>query len=132
MTWKIALIAAAISMLTASAVIAKPPLEPKPAKPRSQCFWTSQVNNFASTDDRIVNLRVGVRDVYQLEMFGPCNDLDWTHKIAVVSRGGSHICSGLDAEIIAPSSIGSQRCPVKSVRKLTEAEIKTLPKGSRP
>jgi hypothetical protein len=132
MIWKNALIAAAVGTLTASTGIAKSPEADKPAKPRSQCFWTDQVNNFASNDNRIVNLRVGVSEVYQLEMFGRCLDVDWTHNIAVVSRGGSHICSGLDAEIIAPSRIGSQRCPVKSVRKLTDAEIKALPKGSRP
>jgi hypothetical protein len=132
MTWKIAMIAAAISTLSASAAIAKSPDEATPAKPRGQCFWTSQVNNFASNDDKIVNLRVGVREVYQLEMFGRCNDIDWTQNIAVVSRGGSQICSGLDATIIAPSPIGPQRCPVKTVRKLTEAEIKALPKRSRP
>lgn len=132
MTWNIALIAATASLLAAGASLAKPPAEPTAAKSRGQCFWTHEIYNFASDDDRIVNLRVGVKDVYQLEMFGRCQDIDWTQNIAVVSRGGSSICTGLDATIIAPSPIGPMRCPVKTVRKLTEAEIKALPKRSRP
>ena len=131
MTWNIALIVAA-SLLTAGAGLAKTPAEPAAAKPRGQCFWTHQIYNFASDDNRIVNLRVGVKDVYQLEMFGRCQDVDWTQKIAVISRGGSSICTGLDAEIIAPTPIGPMRCPVKTVRKLSVDEIKALPKRSRP
>ena len=83
-----------------------------------QCFWSHQVNSFAAQGDRLVNLRVGVKDYFQLELMGPCPDVDWTQKIALVSRGGSTICSGLDAEIVTPSPIGPQKCPVKSVRKL--------------
>ena len=132
MTWKIALTAAALGLLSLGTAAAKTPLEPAAAKPRAQCFRTDRVNNFASSDSRIVNLRVGVRDIYQLEMFGRCNDVDWTQKIAVVSRGSSYICTGLDAEIIAPSPIGPQRCPVKTIRKLTPDEIKALPKRARP
>ena len=132
MTWKLALIAAAASLIAVGTANAKSPIEPDDAKPARQCFWTHQVTNFASSDSRIVNLRVGVKDIYQLEMFGRCNDVDWTQKIAVVSRGGSSICSGLDAEIIAPSTLGPQRCPVRTVRKLTAAEAKALPKRARP
>lgn len=136
MNSKIALAAAAASLLALSAAatpvaVAKSPLEPA-AKPKRECFWSHQVNSFASDDDRIVNVRVGVRDVYQMEMFGPCHDVDWSHEIALVSRGGSSICSGLDAEIVIRSPIGPQRCQVKNIRKLTEAEIKALPKRARP
>lgn len=112
-------------------VFAKSPEEPG-AKPQRQCFWTRQVNNFASNDDRVVNIRVGVRDVYQLEMFGRCHDIDWSNSIAIRSRGSSYICTGLDAEIIAPTSIGPQRCAVRSIRKLSEAEAKALPKRAKP
>ncbi len=123
---------AALSLAASGAAAAKSPLESEAAKPKRQCFWTNQVNSFASSDDRIVNVRVGVKDVYQFEMFGRCNDVDWSNKIALVSRGSSSICSGMDAEIISPSPIGPQRCPVRNVRKLTPEEVKVLPKGARP
>jgi len=132
MTWNITIVVAAASFLAATTGLAKSPAEPAETKARGQCFWTHQVHNFASADDRVVNLRVGVKEVYQLEMFGRCQDVDWSQNIAIVSRGSSSICTGLDATIITPSPIGPMRCPVKTVRKLTEAEIKALPRGSRP
>lgn len=135
MSCKTALSLAIAALLAAGAAApsaaAKSPLEPGEKQPR-QCFWTRQVNSFASTDDRIVNIRVGVKDIYQFEMFGPCHDVEWSSQIALRSRGSSYICSGLDAEIIAPSSIGPQRCPVRNIRKLTPEEVEALPKGSRP
>lgn len=130
---KTALAAAlAVSLMGLAPATAKSPLEGAAAPKKKQCFWTRQVNNFASSDDRIVNVRVGVKDVYQFEMFGRCNDVDWSNRIALVSRGSSYICSGLDAEIITPSPIGPQRCPVRNIRKLTPEEIKALPKRARP
>lgn len=107
--------------------------DPAPAKtPARQCFWTRDVNGFNAVDDRTVNLRVGVKDVYQLELFSRCPDIDWTEQIAIESRGSSWICSGLDAVLIAPSPIGPQRCMVRSVRKLTPEEVEALHKKARP
>ena len=128
MNLKIALpLLAAASLAAAAPVAAKSPLEPAKASARGQCFWTRQVNSFASSDNRVVNVRVGVKDIYQLEMLGRCEDVDWNHSIALVSRGSDYICTGLDAEIISPTSIGPHRCPVKTIRKLTAEEVKALP-----
>lgn len=123
---------AAASLLGLGPAAAKSPDEPA-MKPQNQCFWTHQVSNFASDDNRTVNLRVGRKDVYQFEMFGPCLDVDWSSRIALVSRNGSSsICNGMDADIVTPSTLGPQRCPVRSIRKLTPDEIKALPKRARP
>lgn len=103
----------------------------KPSQPR-QCFWNHQVNSFAAQGDRIVNLRVGVKDYYQLELFAPCPDVEWTQKIALISRGTSTICSGLDAEVVTPTPIGPQKCMVRNVRKLTPTEVAALPRGAKP
>ena len=133
MTAKLSLavaLAGALMLAAAQPAAATTPLEP--GEPKRQCFWANRVNNFASADGRTVNVRVGVKDVYQFEMFGRCHDVDWSHRIALVSRTGSSICSGFDAEIVTPSAIGPQRCPIRNVRKLTPAEIKALPKRARP
>lgn len=103
----------------------------KPAEPR-QCFWTRQADGFAAQDDRTVNVRVGARDVYQFQMMGSCPDIDWNQRIALVSRGGDSICTGLDAEIVTRSPIGPMRCPVSHIRKLTPEEIAALPRKARP
>ena len=132
MTAKIILAAALLSLsATAPPALAKSPLEPA-AKQARQCFWTHQVDNFATNDNKIVNVRVGMKAVYQFEMFGPCHDVDWSDQIALVSRSGSSICTGLDAEIITRSTLGPQRCQVRNIRKLTPVEIAALPKHAKP
>ncbi len=103
------------------------------AKPaRNQCFWTRNVTGFAAADEHTLNVRVNVRDVYQFEMFGRCPDIDWNQRIALVSRSGSSICDGMDAEVITHSPLGPQRCQVRSVKKLTPEEIAALPKRAKP
>jgi hypothetical protein len=138
MMWKIApraiaagLALSALCLSAAAPVAAKSPVEPG-AKSQRQCFWAHQVNGFASNDDRIVNIRVGVNDVYQFEMFSHCQDVDWNNRIALVSRGSNYICEGSDAEIISRTEIGPQRCQVKAIHKLTPEQAKALPKHARP
>jgi len=131
-----------MSALTRSAVAATlllsfasaaPAAEPPPSKtPPRQCFWARDINGFNAVDDRTVNLHVGVKDVYQLDLLSSCPDVDWTEHIAIESRGSSWICSGLDAVLIAPSSIGPHRCMVRSVRKLTPEEVAALRQKKKP
>lgn len=104
---------------------------PKPASAHT-CFWTRDVNNFQAQDDRTVNIRVGAKDVYQLTLFSPAPDIDWAQHIGIESRGSSSICSGLDATIIVPSSIGPQHYPVTTVRKLSPQDVAALPSKARP
>ncbi|HEY0053204.1 MAG TPA: DUF6491 family protein [Caulobacteraceae bacterium] len=103
------------------------------AAPR-QCFFVSQVNGFASDNERVVNLRVGVNDIYRAELFGPCSNVDWSQRIAIRARGGgSSVCSGHDAELIVPATSGRpQTCQLRSIRKLSDAEIAALPGRERP
>ena len=135
MPFKFALAAAAASGLLAAGAttpgFARSPDEPAAETPR-HCFWTRQINSFASNDNRIINIRVGVNDYYQMEMLGRCGEVDWNNSIAIRSRGSSYICTGIDAEVISPTSIGPERCAVKTIRKLTAEEAKALPKHAKP
>jgi hypothetical protein len=106
--------------------------DPAPTKPVRHCFWTRDVSNFSAADDRTVYIRVGVKDIYRLDLFSPCPDVDWTQKLAIESRGGSSICTGLDATLIVPSQIGTQRCMVRTVTRLTPEEVAALPPKSKP
>ncbi len=127
----IALAACAIALFAATTAPALA-AEAKPAPKANQCFWARSANGFAAADDRAVNIRVGVRDVYRFEFMGSCPDIDWTNSLALVSHGSDFICTGMDADIVTPSTIGPQRCPVRSVRKLTPDEIAALDKRARP
>jgi hypothetical protein len=127
-------VAAVAALLTLGVAAATPAFAESPAKPpsKNQCFFTRNADGFAAPDEKTLYVRVGVRDVYQFEMFGTCQDLDWNQRIALVSRAGSSICTGMDADVVTHSPIGPMRCPVRSVKKLTPDEIKALPPKSRP
>mgnify|MGYP001553968084 FL=1 len=126
-------VAALAALLTLGVAAATPAFAESPAKPaKNRGFFTRNADGFAAPDEKTLYVRVGVRDVYQFEMFGTCQDLDWNQRIALVSRSGSSICSGMDADVVTHSPIGPQRCPVRSVRKLTPDEVKALPPKSRP
>lgn len=122
-----------LSLAAASAACAADPKSSPRGNTNRACFYANDVDGFAAQNDRIVNVRVGVNDVYQFELFAPCPDVRWNETLGLQTRGGSNfICSGLDAEIISRTPIGPQRCPVTSIRKLTPQEISALPKGARP
>jgi hypothetical protein len=106
-----------------------------PAKPASQCFWARNVDSFAAPDDHTVYVRVNVRDVYRLDLMISCPDVDWNQRVELRSThgAGGSICNPLDAEIVSHATgIGRQRCPVKTMTKLTPAEVAALPKRAKP
>jgi hypothetical protein len=124
-------------MALASAALALPllagPASAAPNGPAKQCFYSRDVSGFNAVDNDHVYVSTGVKDVYELTLFGGCQDVDWTLRIGLVSHGGNFICEGSDAELLVPSSIaGPQRCPVSQIRKLTPAEVAALPKKARP
>jgi len=98
-----------------------------------QCFYTRNVTSFAAPDEKTLYVRVGVRDVYRFDMFGPCPDIDWNQRVALVSRASSWICNGMDAEVVTHrTGLGPQRCQVQSMRKLTPEEVAALPRRAKP
>ena len=132
-------LAAPAAALSALAISACAPTVADPAGPAAtqasqgrECFFTRNVNGFSAPDDDTLYVRVGVNDVYEMQMFARCPDMDWANRLAIVSRSGSTICRGTDATIISPGPLGEQRCLVRSVRKLSEAEAAALPAGRRP
>lgn len=105
----------------------------KPAAQTRECFYVGTIRGFSAVDDETVNLRVGGRnDIVQIKLFAPSNDLRWTNGVALVSRGGSFICSKLDATLVVPGPAGPQRYPVTSIRRLTPQEVAALPAKQRP
>jgi hypothetical protein len=123
--------AAAASMLAAVAALAEEPAKTDQAQGKS-CFYARNISSWANQDDETVNLRVGVRDYYQLKLLGPCPNINWNQSIGVEHRGSSWICDKLDATIIAPGPSGPRRCPAISVHKLTPEEVAALPRNAKP
>ena len=78
----------------------------------------------AAIDDDTVRVHVGANQDYELELFGPCQDVDWAERIAIRATGGSNwICRDIDAELIVPSAIGPSQCQVSGLRKVSDAEL---------
>lgn len=119
--------------LAAGAILGLGGAGPAPdAKPARSCFWTQEANGFTVADDHTVYLRVGLKDVYRLDLFGSCPDARWEQSIALESRPGSSICSPMDATLITNGPTGPQRCPVSKLTKLTPEEAAALPKKHKP
>jgi hypothetical protein len=97
-----------------------------------QCFLPQQVNGFHAPNDETVYVTVGARRIFRLQTVGTCPHSDWSQRIGIRSRGGaSWICQGLDADLIVPSPIGVQRCPVTNVHQLSEEEVRQYRESRR-
>ncbi len=101
-------------------------------KPQRSCFWSRDVSSWSAADERTVYIRVGVKDIYRLDLLGTCPDIDWNWKMGLSSHGSSSICSPLDADIVSRGPLGPQRCPVKTITKLTPEQAAALPPKQRP
>ena len=89
-----------------------------------ECFLASEVDGFTDATDKSLVLSVSPRRYYRAETFGTCRDIDLREVIAIKSTGGSPwICSDLDAQLIVPSQIGPQRCFVRNLQRLSQAEV---------
>jgi hypothetical protein len=89
-----------------------------------ECFYLSQVNGYSHVKGSRDRIRVstGPNDRYEFEVFGPCPYLGDTEAMGFDQAGGGTICSGIDVDLIVPTPIGPQRCPVRMIRKLAPDE----------
>ena len=135
-SWSLPIKAAAIALVVAagaSAQTADKPVKPSSTDNGRSCFRNDDVSSWADVDKTTLNLRVGVRDYYQLKLAGPCGDIDWDLRIALRSRGPStFICSGFDVDVIAAGPFGPQTCLATSLRRMTAEEVKALPAAQQP
>lgn len=89
-----------------------------------QCFFLSQIDGYTHVKGSRDRIRVstGPKDMYEFQVFGPCPFLNDAEKMGFDQAGGGTICSGLDVDLIVPTTIGPQRCPVRMIRKLDPNE----------
>jgi hypothetical protein len=126
---------AALALASALAAVASPIAQAEPehrAAPQS-CFYASNIENYAVANDRLVYLRVGVADVYRLDLMTDCPELTFRQNIAITHTGASDlVCSPIDLTIRFRQIAARRVCPVGDMRKLTAAEVAALPKHDRP
>ena len=117
-----------LALATLSGCAQQPAAPAAAASGARDCFSARSVNGFTARDDDTVDVQVGARRYYRLELAGVCPNVNWATGVALVSRGGtSFICQGLDADLVVPNpGLGPQRCLVSSVRRLSDAEVQAL------
>ena len=123
-----ALILLSIGVATLAACAQQAASAPAAASSGRECFNARNISSFKAQGDNAVDIQVGVRRYYRMDLAGVCPNVNWANRVVVVTRSGSSwICEGFDAEIVVPDpGLGPQRCVVSSVRRLTDAEARAL------
>ena len=100
---------------------------PSAAASGRQCFNATTIHGYETLPGGLVLMRAGGNRTFALHTLGDCPDLNWSRSLALRTRGGSSwICEGIDAELIVPSPIGAQYCPVQDVRRISREEARAL------
>ncbi len=102
----------------------------------NQCFYVNQLEGWRAANDKTIYIRVGVRDIYSLDMASSCPDLTIPNAHLITkTRGSDMFCSPVDWDLSVseqgPGAIPSP-CIVRNMRKLSPAEAAALPKNLRP
>lgn len=92
----------------------------EPGEDGRDCFFLSQVSGFTDAGNDRINVSVGPKRTYEFKTFGSCPQLDFAQAIGFDQKGPGTICRGMDVDLIVPTSIGPQRCPVSMIRRLPE------------
>jgi len=111
--------AVALALSGCAAPEASSPADASLAETR-ECFFLSQVSGFTSAGRDKINVSVGPKRTYEFKTFGSCPEIDYAQAIAFDQNGPGTICRGMDVDLIVPTSIGPQRCPVSMIRRLPE------------
>jgi hypothetical protein len=99
----------------------------------TDCFLQRSVNGFSAADDRTVYIRVGVKEIWRLDLMTSCTGLTFRNGFGLQgSPTGPWICHPLDATVIIRNTGITQRCPVTAIHHLTPDEAAALPKKLRP
>ena len=91
-----------------------------------QCFNGKMVTGVNRSGETTLFVQTRTGAIYELAVPKGCPDLDSARKVTLSADGGSTVCAGQDAEMIANTAAGSRRCYVSSVRQLPAAEVGAL------
>jgi len=106
-----------------------------PSTSTKACFQVKRIDGFAVAGRNLINISAGSNDVYQMRFITECWTLDQAKTISVQPRNGvtNFICTGSDAEVVTQApGLRPQHCVANGLRKLSPAEIASLPPGQRP
>jgi hypothetical protein len=97
-----------------------------------QCFYMNNIQNSRAADDHTVYLRVGVDQIYRIDMQYSCNDLQNSKLIVRSVSGSGQICKAVDIDLKVGDQGFRSACVARSITKLTPDEAAVLPRKIRP
>jgi hypothetical protein len=119
--------------LAASTAFAAEPGKAKPKKPET-CFSMRDWNGWTAPDEKTLFIKVGMRDVWRIDLSYSCPTLTspGVHLVTEV-RGSDRICHPLDLDLsVADLENFRTTCLIKSIRQLSPEEAKAIPKKFQP
>jgi len=122
------LVAAGLLGLSAAPVAAESP------HPARDCFFSNQWEGWRSPSPNVIYIRVGIHDVYRLDLSAGSSQLQSPdmHLVNQV-RGSNTICSALDLDLSIADSHGfSEPLFVRTMTKLSPEEVAAIPRQYRP
>ena len=106
------------------------------ARSANSCFLVSDWRGWKSPSPTVIYLRVGVSDVYRLDLAGGSYQLRApnVHLINRVRGGSAWVCHPLDLDLAVADDHGQLREPliVTSITKLSSEEAKAIPAKFQP
>ena len=101
-----------------------PPSYAAAAGGERRCFMSDDVTGFRDRPQGVVDVIVSRRQVYRLDLYGPCPGIESATGVTVLTRRGkSWVCEGADVDVILPrAAFAPQLCPAHSLRLLSERE----------
>jgi hypothetical protein len=101
------------------------------------CFYTSQVRNFRTERNQKIYVRVRNDEVYELNTFGACVDLDSAINVGLGPRysgGSDRVCVSDQVNVIVahPTPVVRSPCYARVDRRLTDEQVAALPDRARP
>lgn len=99
-----------------------PASEPHSAGGARECFQLASVTGYTHARDNQLYVHTGPSETFLFKTLGPCPDLSFAENIALDPATPGPICTGIDVDLIVPSTIGPRRCPVSMIRRLAPGE----------
>lgn len=122
------------AVLAGAAVATLSGVAAQAAPAQKSCFYTSEWRGWSSPDPSVLYLRVGVNDVYRVDLQGNRTRLKTPGRFLVNRvRGPSTVCSALDLNLAISDEHGfSTPLFPKSLTKLSREEVQAIPRQYRP
>lgn len=122
-----------ILTLAGCAAAGPPPSRPTAEAGPRQCFSRSLVHSYKAVGEEAVMLRVAANEIWRLDFQGACPNIGFAFgRIGLEQRIGGQVCRGYNVDVVFDDRGFPRRCPVRTVRRLSETEVAALPAGARP